>query len=119
MELAVEKIKDIVIITPRAEFIDASNYQEFKQDIASLLEGNRLVVLDISQLRFVDSSGLGAILSCLRKLVSAGGDLKLLCDKCKPVRMFFELVRMNRIIDIFTTRQDALDAFARGPAVAQ
>jgi len=111
MELNVEKIRDIAIITPRVEFIDASNYQEFKQDISPLLEANKRVILDISQLRFVDSSGLGAVLSCLRKLVNNGGDLKLLCDKCKPVRMFFELVRMNRVIDMFTLRQEAIDAF--------
>ncbi len=113
MEMAVERVGDVAIIVPRAEFLDASNYQEFKRDIGPSLDNNRKVILDISQLRFVDSSGLGAILSCLRKLVSGGGDLKLLCDKCKPVRMFFELVRMNRVIDLFNTREEAISAFVK------
>lgn len=111
MEIATEKVGEVVIVTPKAEFLDASNCQDFKQDINGILDANKLVLLDIGQLRFVDSSGLGAILSCLRKLTAAGGDLKLLCDKCKPVRMFFELVRMNRIIDIYNTRPEAIESF--------
>jgi anti-sigma B factor antagonist len=111
MEIAVEKVNDVAILTPRVEFLDASNYQEFKQAVEPALMENRKVVLDITHLRFVDSSGLGAILSCLRKMAASGGDLKLYCEKCKPVRMFFELVRMNRIIDIFNTREEAVGAF--------
>lgn len=112
MEIAVERIDDIAILTPRAEYLDASNYQEFKRDIEWAIQQNNKVILDITHFRFVDSSGLGAILSCLRKIASNGGDLKLYCEKSKPVRMFFELVRMNRIIDIFNTREEAISAFA-------
>ena len=46
------------------EQLDASNAKEFKRDIAPLLEPCRKVVFDLRELRFVDSSGLGAILSC-------------------------------------------------------
>ena len=42
--------------------------KEFKRDIAAVLEPCRKVVFDLRELRFVDSSGLGAILSCLRQL---------------------------------------------------
>jgi anti-sigma B factor antagonist len=67
-------------------------------------------VIDLSRLRFVDSSGLGAFISCLRKLNAKGGDLKL-CGMSKQVRAVFELVRMHRIFDIFGTREEALRAF--------
>ncbi len=113
MLMSVEFADNIAVVTPKVEFIDASNSQEFKQEMMTVLDNHSRVVLDISHLRFVDSSGLGAILICRRKLAAGGGDLKLLCDKCKPVRMFFELVRMNRIIDIFTSRQEAFDALTK------
>jgi len=64
----------------------------------------------LGRLRFVDSSGLGAFISCLRKLNAKGGDLKL-CGMSKQVRAVFELVRMHRIFDIFGTRDEALRAF--------
>lgn len=117
MEMSVEKADDVAMVTPVAEYLDASNYQDFKNSIEPTLEAERKVLVVISKLRFVDSSGLGAILSCLRKLTAHGGDLKLLCEKSKPVRMFFELVRMNQIIDIVNTKEEALAAFHKGQPV--
>ena len=70
------------------------------------------MVLDLSRLRFVDSSGMGAMLSCLRQLSAKGGDLKL-CGMSKQVRGLFELVRMHRIFEIYGTREEAVHAFER------
>jgi anti-sigma B factor antagonist len=64
----------------------------------------------MSELKFVDSSGLGAILSCLRQQNASGGELKL-CGMLKPVRALFELVRMHRIFDMYNTREEAIMAF--------
>jgi anti-sigma B factor antagonist len=90
--------------------LDASNSGEFKRDIAPLLQSHTKLVLDLRQLRFVDSSGLGAMLSCLRQLSAKGGDLKL-CSLSKQVRALFELVRMHRIFDIYGTKEEAVRAF--------
>jgi anti-sigma B factor antagonist len=73
MEMTIEKVGEVAVVELRGEQLDASNVAHFKRDIAPVLEGNSRVVLDLSQLRFVDSSGLGAILSCLRRLNGAGG----------------------------------------------
>ena len=110
MEIAVDKMGDVAIAELPVEELDASNAGEFKRDIAPLLEAHTKLVIDLSRLRFVDSSGLGAFISCLRKLNAKGGDLKL-CGMSKQVRAVFELVRMHRIFDIFGTREEALRAF--------
>jgi anti-sigma B factor antagonist len=110
MEIAVDKMGDVAIAELPVEELDASNAGELKRDIAPLLEANMKLVIDLRRLRFVDSSGLGAFISCLRKLNAKGGDLKL-CGMSKQVRAVFELVRMHRIFDIFGTREEALRAF--------
>jgi anti-sigma B factor antagonist len=110
MEMTTEKMGDVTVVVLLGEQLDASNAKEFKRDITPVLEANAKMVFDVSQLRFVDSSGLGAILSCLRQLNAAGGDLKL-CGMSKPVRALFELVRMHRIFDIYGTRDEAVRAF--------
>jgi anti-sigma B factor antagonist len=115
MELAFEKIGDVVVSAVPVEELDASNAGEFKRDIAPLLEANAKVVLDLTRLRFVDSSGLGAFISCLRKLNAKGGDLKL-SGMSKQVRGVFELVRMHRVFDILATKEEAVRAFERVPA---
>ena len=110
MEIAVDKIDSITVATMPVDELDASNAGEFKRDIAPVLQANIRLVLDLSRLRFVDSSGLGAMLSCLRQLGAKGGDLKL-CGMSKQVRGLFELVRMHRIFDIYGTKEEAVHAF--------
>jgi anti-sigma B factor antagonist len=110
MNLTVETIGDVGVASVPVEDLDASNAGEFKRDIAPLVDAHARLVLDLSRLRFVDSSGLGAFISCLRKLNAKGGDLKL-CGMSSQVRAAFELVRMHRIFDICQTREDAVRAF--------
>ena len=106
----VEKIGDVVLAVIPGEELDASNTQDFKKEIENVLAGNERVVFDLGQLQFVDSSGCGAILSCLRLVNEQGGDVKL-CNVTKPVRALFELIRMHRIFDIMNTREEAVNAF--------
>ncbi|MGE0702511.1 MAG: STAS domain-containing protein [Vicinamibacterales bacterium] len=111
MQLAIETVGTVAITAIPVDELDAGNAAEFKRDIAPLLEAYSNLVLDLSRLRFVDSSGLGAFISCLRKLNAKGGDLKL-CGMTRQVRAVFELVRMHRVFDILATKDDAVRAFA-------
>jgi anti-sigma B factor antagonist len=115
MQLAIEKVGNVAVTAIPVEELDAGNAGEFKRDIAPLLEAHANLVLDLSRLHFVDSSGLGAFISCLRKLNAKGGDLKL-CGISNHVRAVFELVRMHRVFDILSTREDAVRAFEHAPA---
>lgn len=110
MEFSVERVGDIAIVDLPGEMLDASNSSELKQDVAPIIEANTKVVFDMTHLRFVDSSGCGALLSCLRKINAKGGDLKL-CGVTKPVRVLFEAIRMHRIFEIFNTKEEAIKAF--------
>ena len=65
----------------------------------------------MSELTFVDSSGCGALLSCLRKVKEAQGDL-FLCRVSSQVRDLFKVVRMDQVFRIFDSREGAVDGFA-------
>jgi anti-sigma B factor antagonist len=110
MEIQAEQCKNVTIVPVPVQELDAGNAGELKRAIAPVLESSMRVVLDLSRLDFVDSSGLGAILSCLRQLAARGGDLKLCCTT-KHVRAAMELVRMHRIFAIYDSREDAVAAF--------
>ena len=110
MEISVEKANDVAIVTIPVAELDAANTDEFKRDMAPVLDSHAKVVLDLTRLRFIDSSGLGAFISCLRKLNAKGGVLKV-CGMSKQVRSAFEMVRMHRIVDIHDTREEATRAF--------
>ncbi|HEY6333928.1 MAG TPA: STAS domain-containing protein [Blastocatellia bacterium] len=111
METHVDTVDEVTVLTIDGDSLDASNTKDFKEATGPVVERSTRLVFDLSRLRFVDSSGLGAILSCLRQLNASGGELKL-CGMTKPVKALFELVRMHRIFDIFGTREEAVKAFS-------
>lgn len=110
MKFETETVGDVLIVRLPGPTLDASNSNEFKRDIAPLLQNGRRVLFELSAITFIDSSGLGAILSSLRQINGMKGDLKL-CRMQKTVRVLFELVRMHRVFDIYESREEAIAAF--------
>lgn len=111
MDLRLERHGDVLVATVPGDHLDAANAEGFKKAIAPVIEAETKVVLEVGGLSFVDSSGLGAILSCLRRLSAKGGDLKL-AGMTKQVRLLFELVKMHRIVEIYNDRQTAVESFS-------
>jgi anti-sigma B factor antagonist len=111
MQLITNQIDQVIVTYINAEALDASNAKDFKLQISPWIVADAKLIFDLSCLKFVDSSGLGALLSCLRQLNAVGGDLKL-CGMVKPVRALFELVRMHRVFEIFNTQDEALRSYA-------
>ncbi|NLH98309.1 MAG: STAS domain-containing protein [Chthonomonadales bacterium] len=109
MEFTVEREDGVVLVVVKADRLDANNANTFKRAMEPVLADAREAILDLAAVRFMDSSGLGALLSCLRRLTAGGGSLKL-CSLQKPVRSVMEMVRMHRVFDIYDTRSDALAA---------
>ena len=109
MQLKLEKIGDIAVASPQAQNLDQANSPAFKEALEPVLETHTRVVLDLGQIRYIDSTGLAAVLSCLRRLNASDGDLKL-CSLSRPVRTLFELARMHRLFEIFPDRDEAVRA---------
>lgn len=109
MQTVVEKVGDVTIIALQEEILDAGNADDFRRAIAPALQDCRNLVLDLDRVQFMDSRGCGAILSCLKHVSKAGGDLKL-CRVTEPVQMVFELIRMDSICGILNTREEAVQA---------
>jgi anti-sigma B factor antagonist len=97
------------VVTLREDALDAGHAKEFRRLMEKALKGKGKVVLDLSHVRLVDSFGLGAILGCLRVIEGGGGGLKL-CGLTADVRKAVELVRMDRLVDVHGTRDQALAA---------
>jgi anti-sigma B factor antagonist len=113
MQPTVEKSGEVAVVTVNDEQLDASNADDFRQYMAPILQDCHKVVLALNRVQFVDSRGCGAILSCLKNVSAAGGDLKL-CQVTKPVRTVFELIRLQRICEVLDTRDAAVRAFQGG-----
>lgn len=87
------------------------NRQELKQKVQEHLEiGDRKFVIDFTNTGYIDSSGLGVIVSLSKRLKEFGGELRLsgLGDE---LRMLFELTRLVTLFKIANTLEEALEDF--------
>jgi anti-sigma B factor antagonist len=106
---ACESVGEALVVTLLDDALDAQSSKEFRRSIEADLAGAGKVVLDLAHVHFVDSSGLGAILACMRLIEGGGGGLKL-CGLGPEVRKAVELVRMDRLLDVHGNRDEALQA---------
>jgi anti-sigma B factor antagonist len=102
---------EVLVFELREDNLDASNVREFKDSVQSLVVEHRRVVLDMAGVKFVDSSGLGGLIACLRLLNSRDGDFRL-CGMSTTVRALFELMRMHRVFNILSSREEAIRSYA-------
>ena len=90
------------------ERLDASNSGELREIMLNLLEaGGQQLVIDLSQVNFIDSSGLGALLSGFKSANLRSGSL-VLAGLQSRVQSMFELTRLQRVFEIFSSVEDAL-----------
>ncbi len=99
----------IQVVTVDAERIDAAMAIQFKDDMRSTTDdGPARVILDLTKVNFVDSSGLGAIVAAMKQV---GPNRKLDLASLSPmVGKVFRLTRMDTVFNIYDTVQDAIDA---------
>ena len=83
----------------------------FKEKVRTdIADGNRHLVVDLGQVEFVDSSGLGALISALKVLRAVDGDLKL-ANLTEQVRLVLEITRLHRVFDAYSTAEEAARSF--------
>ena len=81
--------------------------------VSAVADGCRLLILDISELDFVDSFGLGAVVGALKRLRQRGGELALVCPS-RRIRRVFEICDLDRILAL----HDSIDSASGSPAVS-
>lgn len=100
---------EIVRIVPPFERLDAAAAPQFKSDLdANLPKGSQRVLLDLSNVDFVDSTGLGALVGLLKRL---GGSGRIAVVGVKPaVRRLFQLTRLEELFNLSDSEEDAMNA---------
>lgn len=85
------------------------NRQEFKQLVLDELErGDLKFLIDFTQTGYIDSSGLGVLVSLSKKIREAGGQLRL-AGLNEDLRTLFELTKLDTLFNIVASREDALN----------
>jgi len=103
----------VALAKPLDRRLDASGAADFKSRVGSHIEGgSRCLVLDLSAVEFIDSTGLSSILSILRRL-APDGTLGL-AGCTKQIVELIKLTRLDRVLRLFPNTEEAVQALANG-----
>lgn len=110
MNIDVKQDGDIQVIGCGGS-LDADTVAAFKKVAYDLVGGGTTrFVIDCANLTFIDSMGLGVLISLLRRVRSRDGDVKVaaLCDEVKTI---FEITRLHRLFDVCADASTAVRQF--------
>lgn len=102
-----------VYIVDATERLDAASVGEFKKITKEFINNeDSLVIIDFSKTRFIDSAGLGALVSIL-KTASQRENVKIALVSLSPqISQVFELTKLYRLFDIFANVTEAEETLA-------
>lgn len=110
MDIEVKEVGKVTIVAPRGD-VDMAVADEVRLRLTGLVDrGRGRLVLDLGAVMYIDSSGLGALVAAMKHARAAGGDVKV-CALGNDVRSLFEMTRLNKVLSVHATRQEAIAAW--------
>jgi anti-sigma B factor antagonist len=101
---------EVTLVEVEGQLI-VGNRQELKQQVLDRLErGDRKFVIDFANTGYIDSSGLGVLVSLSKKIREQGGELRL-SSLNEDLRTLFELTKLDTLFRIADTKEKALEGF--------
>jgi anti-sigma B factor antagonist len=87
--------------------IDVYTSPRLKQELLDLIDGGCVdIVIDLDALSFIDSSGLGVLVSGLRRAKEHGGTLRLICTN-ESILKIFRITGLDKVFPLFATIEEA------------
>ena len=102
--------RGIIVIGVDGQLI-VGNRHDLKSKVMEAVDaGDKRFVVDFAQTGYIDSSGLGVLVSLAKRVREVGGDL-VLANLNEDLRTLFELTKLDTLFKILPTVEDALSAF--------
>ncbi|MDJ0836522.1 MAG: anti-sigma factor antagonist [Acidobacteriota bacterium] len=103
---------NILTVTPEIAVLDARVAAEFREKFSEFANGDQFILLDLSNVTFMDSSGLAAVVYCFQMT-----DIRrrlAICSATKRVMQLFSMTRMEDVVHLYPDHEAAVAALAKG-----
>lgn len=113
--ISVEQSGAVSVLTARGKIAAGDSSMAFQSALEHLLGGGcRFILLDLEQVTYMDSAGLGQLAAAFGSVRQAGGELKLL--RVNPrIKALLHITRLNHVFEIFSARDAALRSASGSP----
>jgi anti-sigma B factor antagonist len=98
----------ILELTGRLDTYTAPPIRQWLEEAAA--NSPALIVVNLERVNFLDSTGLATLVQGMKRCRQSMGDLRL-CSLQQPVRLIFELTRLDKAFEIYPGEEEAVHAF--------
>jgi len=100
-----------VVIKLSGKIMGGPDAKTFRKDLDELIDqGKKNVIIDLSNVKFMNSSGLGILVGGLKKMKEADGDLKI-CGATDKIDSLLMVSQLTKIFDDYDTLDEAIAAY--------
>jgi anti-sigma B factor antagonist len=86
--------------------LDVTNVNQFRREVSDMaITKPKFLLINLKDISFMDSSGLGALVAALKTIRTAGGEL-ILCSLTDQVQMLFDLTSMGTIFKVYSSPEE-------------
>lgn len=118
LSLDTREVGRVTIVRCNGRIVAGGESESLRAHVAWLLHTRRAIVLNLGEVRFIDSSGLGTMVRAHASTRQARGELKL-CDVPENVRKVLEMTRLTTVFDAHESEEKAVAAFYRAGVRAE
>jgi anti-sigma B factor antagonist len=111
MELIERSIGSVQVLSLKGSFdtYHAQSVRQWLEQATAMDPAN--VVVNLEDVNFLDSTGLSILVQGMKWSRKRSGDIRL-CGLRPPIRMVFELTRLDRVFEIYGSEEEAVKAFS-------
>ena len=112
MKFDIQEKKDVVMITLDGEMIGGPDATRLAENFRDLIEqGKKKLIVDMGQVSYINSSGLGILIGGLTTIRNKGGELKLLRLE-KRMRELLRITKLDCVFEVFESEEEAIASFS-------
>lgn len=117
MDIKLREVGDVAVLNLSGR-LDLANGSTLKDQLKQLFtDGKSQIHLNLAEVEFINSSGLGALVSIMKEVRLIKGRLTL-SNPASYVQEIFEITQLSHIFEIYSTEEEALSSFQAAPAKA-
>ena len=109
MEIKTETRINVLVLALNGRF-DAHQVSAVKERLDAALKESPNIVIDLAEVGFMDSAALATLVQGMKYCRQQSGDLRI-CNLQQPVRVIFELTRLDKAFQLFESQAAAIESF--------
>ncbi|MEN8006559.1 MAG: STAS domain-containing protein [Candidatus Krumholzibacteriota bacterium] len=112
MKIKQSPAENVMVLELSGKIMGGPDFDKFKEEIASVVEGGyKNVILDMSGVPWINSTGLGILITGYHSIKAAEGAM-MICNVKERVLSIFYISQLENIFDVYETREEAMKAIA-------